>query len=87
MEMILIHPRIKGIDTMNRHKLLKEISSMHASKCNKSENFNEAVASFDKLNELKGLVIKTSDNDLQGVVSEIISWAESKPTVTYGKTI
>ena len=68
---------------MNRHKLLQDISSVHAAKCDKSEDFNEAMASFDKLNELKRLVVETNDRNLQSVVRDIKLWAESKPAVTY----
>jgi hypothetical protein len=66
---------------MNRHSLLQSISLIHAAKCNKSANFDEAIASFNKLIELKTLVVESDENDLHGIVKKIESWANSIPIV------
>lgn len=66
---------------MNKHLLLRKISSIHAAKCNQSENFKEAVASFEKLDELKKIVINADNSYAEEIIQQIQAWAESAPAV------
>jgi hypothetical protein len=58
-----------------KHKLLKRISEIHANKCYYANDFNEAQASFEKLNKLKKWIIEASAKDLPSIICEIESWS------------
>ena len=68
---------------MNKHLLLRRISKIHSAKCNKSVTFDEAVASFDELNKLKGLVIEAEENQMVEIIIQIQNWAGTSPAVNF----
>lgn len=66
-----------------KHLLIRKIAAIHAIKCMKSSDFNEAIASFLKLNELKEQIIKTDDVEELNIISKQASdWAATNPIAT-----
>jgi hypothetical protein len=63
----------------DQHLLLRKISVIHAIKCNSTETFTAAIASFEKLNELKSRIINSGGISFENISKEIETWAETKP--------
>ena len=64
---------------MDKHLLLRKISVIHAIKCNNSETFTGAIASFEKLNEVKLRIINSSGIEFDSISKEIETWAGTSP--------
>lgn len=62
-----------------KNKLFKRASAIHAVKCNKSANFNEGLASFDKLQSIKNSLRDSDDDGLLAIKDEIEDWKNSNP--------
>lgn len=67
---------------MNKHYLLRRISVIHLIKCNRGQLFNEALASFDSLNQFKELVIHGAEDQLENISGQINTWAGTAPIAT-----
>jgi len=67
---------------MENISILRRISLIHASKCNKTTSTSTAIGSFNTLIELKGLIVNCQNNDFQSVNEKIIEWQNQNPMVT-----
>jgi hypothetical protein len=66
---------------MEKLELLKTISRVHSRKCMLLSNFSKALESFDMLTYLKSEVENAEVNQLEQIVTQIKTWADSKPQV------
>lgn len=66
---------------MNQYYLLRKISVIHAIKCGKTQLFDKAIESFNRLSELKELLVTIEDNEFDDVSKQIDEWATSNPVV------
>lgn len=62
-----------------KNKLFKRASAIHAVKCKKSDDFNEGIASFNKLQSIKNSLNDSNDEGLSAIKVEIENWKDSKP--------
>lgn len=57
---------------MDKLILLKQISKIHAEKCNRATQFKVAEESFSQLDLLKGLVVNAQDDlTLKNIIEKI----------------
>ena len=67
---------------LSNTELLRKISIINAAKCNKTAKEEVAIASFNKLSELK-CSIKEGNDITQSIITENIeAWMKSAPIVT-----
>ena len=64
---------------MDKHLFLRKISVIHAIKCNSTDSFTGAIASFEKLNELKLRIMNSSGIEFESISKEIETWAGMNP--------
>ncbi|WP_369753286.1 hypothetical protein AB3G34_01790 [Flavobacterium sp. WC2409] len=62
-----------------KYKLFKRASAIHTVKCKKSADFNEATASFEKLQYLKNSLQSSDEEELSAIENEIENWKNSNP--------
>jgi hypothetical protein len=63
--------------------LLKKISAIHAIKCNKSDEFNLALKSFNTLNGLIEKIIEIDLNIIDGEIDSLIqNYTNELPAVS-----
>lgn len=67
---------------MDKHFLLRRISIIHAIKCTRSESFEIALTSFDKLGELKELVMSANEINLVEISNKVDDWAGENPVAS-----
>ncbi|MBC7509915.1 MAG: hypothetical protein H7320_14380 [Ferruginibacter sp.] len=67
---------------MNKLLLLRRSSIIHAIKCSKATANAQAIASFDRLIELKIQIVDTSEDQLDEISEKVNSWAGSNPIAT-----
>lgn len=63
-----------------KNKLFKRASVIHTVKCKKSTDFNEAIASFEKLQSIKISLQVSNEEDFATIKNEIENWKNSNPT-------
>ncbi len=62
-----------------KNKLFKRASVIHTVKCKKSTDFNEATASFEKLQSIKISLQASNEEDFTIIENEIENWKNSNP--------
>lgn len=62
-----------------KNKLFKRASVIHTVKCKKSTDFNEATASFEKLQRIKISLQASNEEDFTAIENEIENWKNSNP--------
>jgi hypothetical protein len=68
---------------MRKMLLLKKISAIHAIKCNKSNEFNLAIMSFNTLNDLKEKINKIDLNKEDNEIDSLIqNYSDELPSVS-----
>jgi|AntRauTorcE11897_2_1112592.scaffolds.fasta_scaffold40942_2 hypothetical protein len=66
---------------MNKLYLLKKVSAVHAIKCAKSTDFDEAMKSMQKLSSLKNRIAKATEETFEEINTAILEWAGQNPVV------
>jgi hypothetical protein len=68
---------------MNKHYLFRKASVIHAIKCNKAEDFNIAIQSFETLERFKCRIQNAVDEkELIYLNGELDIWAGQEPIAT-----
>ena len=70
-----------------KYKLFKKASAIHTVKCKKSTDFNEATASFEKLQAIKISLQDSNEEDLTTIKNEIENWKNSNPIASEDEII
>lgn len=65
-----------------KNKLFKRASVIHTVKCKKSTDFNEATASFEKLQSIKISLEASNVEDFVTIENEIENWKNSNPIIS-----
>lgn len=63
----------------NNLELFRLISSIHASKCNETSDFNVALQSFNICTQLKQDIM--NNNEISEIQSRIETWRNEEPVV------
>lgn len=67
---------------MNNTDLLRKVSIIHAAKCKNAAREEVAIASSNKLSELKYSIKTENDNKHSKVIENIEAWMRSEPIVS-----
>ncbi|TXE13473.1 hypothetical protein [Algoriphagus aquimarinus] len=65
--------------TLTKYTLTRKVAVIHAIKCNKARNFNEATQSSNKLSDLTKEIYDANDSDLLKINSSIDIWSIQSP--------